>query len=170
MVTFSVPQAAAAAVERIVLLVEKFAVTLARALALVVTLAITLPLLAVISPATSSFEPGVVVPIPTLPLAKTVNPEPAVEFDWILATIPEVEAPVLATFNKPLVEFTEAFDVVKFNKLPVVKALALTESGDCVVAVDQFQVCAFNKLSIVLVPDAAVRAESELLPPPTRLA
>ena len=42
--------------------------------------------------------------------------------------------------------------------LPVVNAFALTDSGDCVVAVDQFQVCAKFKLSMVFV---AVAAESE---------
>lgn len=50
--------------------------------------------------------------------------DPAVEFDWIRATIPFVEVPVLATFKIPLVEFKELFEVVKLSRLPVVNALA----------------------------------------------
>ena len=52
---------------------------------------------AFILPLTSSLDEGVVVPIPTLPLARTVRPESVVEFDWILAIIPVVAAPVFAT-------------------------------------------------------------------------
>jgi hypothetical protein len=63
-----------------------------------------------------------------------------VELDWNLARTPLVDAPLLETFSKPLEEFTVAFEVVRFNKLPVVKAFALNESGLCVVAVDQFHV------------------------------
>ena len=56
------------------------------------------------------------------------------------ATIPVAEALVLATFNSPLVEFNEALELVKFNKLPVVNALAAILIGLSVVAVDQFQI------------------------------
>ena len=49
--------------------------------------------------------------------------------------------------------------------LPLVSAVALMERGVCVVAVDQFQVCAKFKLSIVLEAEAAVspdKADEEL--------
>ena len=71
-----------------------------------------------------------------------------------------VAALVLATYKRPLVELTEAFEVARLRILPVVKALALTDNGVCVFAVDQFQVCAKFKLSIVLVALAAVKEDS----------
>jgi hypothetical protein len=40
---------------------------------------------------------GVSSPIPTLPFASTVSPEPDVEFDWNLASIPVVVAVEFAT-------------------------------------------------------------------------
>jgi len=66
---------------------------------------------------------------------------------------------VLATFNNPFVEFTLAFDVVRFNRLPVVKPFAVRPNRLCVVAVDQFQICPKFKLSIVLVAPAAVNED-----------
>src|SRR4051812_29737156 len=80
------------------------------------------------------------------------------------AIIPEVEAPVLATFSNPLVEFTLAFEVDKLKMFPVVSAFAAIVIGVEVVIVDQFQVCAKFKLLIELAAVAAVKADK--LPPP----
>lgn len=114
---------------------------------------------------TVSLWPGVVVPTPTLPLARTVRPEPAVELDAIRAIVPVVTAPVLATYNNPLVELIAAPVLVSESKLPVVSAFAVNVIGFWVVAVDQFQVWAFSKLSMLLVADAAVIADSADEPP-----
>ena len=76
------------------------------------------------------------------------------------ATIPVVAALVLATFNKPFVEFKLALELVKLSKLPVVNAFAEMLSGFSVVAVDQFQICAKFKLSIVFVVLAALKPEN----------
>jgi hypothetical protein len=46
---------------------------------------------------TVSSAAGVSSPIPTLPFASTVSPEPDVEFDWNLASIPVVVAVEFAT-------------------------------------------------------------------------
>ena len=74
--------------------------------------------------------------------------------------MPFVPADVLPTYNKPFVELTEAFAVVKFNKLPVVNALAETVNAFCVDNVDQFHVCAKFVLSIVFVAVADVNDEN----------
>ena len=107
-----------------------------------------------IAPTTSNLLAGLVVPIPTLPLARTVRPEPAVELDAMRATVPLVTALVLATYSKPLVELMLALDVVSESRLPVVRALAVSAIGFWVVAVDQSHVWAKLVLSILLVPVA----------------
>ena len=71
-----------------------------------------------------------------------------------------VEAPVLATYNKPLVELTEAFEVARLKILPVVRALVLTDNGVCVLAVVQFHVCAKFKLLMLLVALAGFKEDS----------
>ena len=73
-----------------------------------------------VEPVLCSVAAGVAVPIPTFPLANTVNPEPEVLFDWIRPTVPVVPVELLATYNSPFVEFKELFDVVILNPVPVV--------------------------------------------------
>jgi hypothetical protein len=58
------------------------------------------------------------------------------------------------------VELRVALDVKRFKILPVVSAFVFIENGDCVVAVDQFQVCAKFKLSMVLIAVAGEIEES----------
>ena len=53
-----------------------------------------------------------------------------------------------------------ALDVKRLKILPVVSAFEFIENGDCVVAVDQFQVCAKFKLSMVLIAVAGEMEES----------
>ena len=81
----------------------------------------------------SSFAPGVTDPIPTLPLVVTYIPEPAVEFDWNLASSPLVDEPVLDTFSKPFVEFKAVLELVTFSKVPVVKLFVAPEEIVCAV-------------------------------------
>jgi hypothetical protein len=47
---------------------------------------------------------------------------------------------VLATSNSPDVELSDELEDAIFKALPVVREFALIVIGDCVVAVDQFQV------------------------------
>ena len=57
-------------------------------------------------------------------------------------------------------EFSDALLVVSDSIEPVVSALAERGSNDCVVAVDQFQVCVKFRLSMVFVATAAVMPDN----------